>query len=226
MWGGEWEPCILAYVPQFKYLGSMVEGGHRTTSEIAHRLALGRTAMKAHGRFFRSTQASLAHKLQAYRVYGVSVVMQGFAGWHLSTEALRMLAHFDLGAQAKITGWDREIVARKCTFSLTSHIRVRRLELLARTLELPTTALPQRMLKALHQHIEQSDSQEYRGTIFMDVPRPADLEHTIALIADGERWAKWKAGKQWEQRYGQKQTDIGRHTRSRGTHEEGAAGGP
>ena len=161
----------------------------------------------------------------ADRVYGVSVVMQGFAGWHLSTEALRMLAHFDLGAQAKITGWDREIVARKCTFSLTSHIRVRRLELLARTLELPTTALPRRMLQALHQHIEQSDSQEYRGTIFMDVPRPADLEHTVALIADGERWAKWKAGKQWEQRYGQKQTDIGRHTRSRGTHEEGAAGG-
>ena len=152
--------------------------------------------------------------------------MQGFTGWHLSLKALRMITHFDLTAQSIISGWDRDVMARKRTFSLTTHVRMRKLEFLARTIEMPTEALPRRMLQALHLHIAQGNPQGFNGTIFMDVPDPADFAHMVTLVQDGERWAKWKAGKQWprEKRYGQTQRDTGRRTRSRGPHEEEGGG--
>ena len=45
-----------------------------------------------------------AHKMQAYRMYGVLVVLQGFVGWHLSKTTLCTLTHFDLTAQVVISG--------------------------------------------------------------------------------------------------------------------------
>ena len=210
--GGEWEPCVLAHVPQFKYLGSMVEGGHRTNSEIEHRLALGRMALRRHHKFFRSGQASLHHKMQAYRMYGVSVVTQGFVGWHLSDSALRMLTHFDLTAQSSLSGWSREVMAGKRTFSLTTHIRTRRLEFLARTIALPPEALPRKMLIALHQHITHS-TRNFNGTIFMDTPEPDHFGNIVALVGDSEKWAKWRKGRAWE---GVETHTTNRPTRNRG----------
>ena len=87
-------------------------------------------------------------------------------------------------------------MAGKRTFSLTTHIRTRRLEFLARTIALPLDALPRKMLLALHQHIARS-TRNYGGTIFMDTPDPENFGELVALVGDKEKWAKWRKGRAW-----------------------------
>ena len=90
---------------------------------------------------------------------------------------------------------DGELVGGR-TFSLTTHIRTRRLEFLARTIALPLDALPRKMLLALHQHIARS-TRNYAGTIFMDTPDPENFGELVALVGDKEKWAKWRKGRAW-----------------------------
>jgi len=188
----EWQPCALAHCAQFKYLGCMVEGGPRTLAEVTHRISQARIKLQVHWKFFQSKQISLRQKLLAYKTYGVSVVAHGYAGWHLSKEALRALEHFDLQMQSIITGWDRATIAHRRQFVLTVHLRIRRLRFLEQTLEMPPSALPRQMLLALHSHLKTrpSHTRPFRGTIFMDTPDPTDLGEIIATIRDRETWTQ------------------------------------
>ena len=123
-------------------------------------------------------------------MYGVSVVSQGYAGWHLSHEALRTLEDFDMMAQAIMSGWPRDVIAHRRQFILTTHIRIRRLQFLAQLVRMPPTALPRQMLLALHAHLKTrpTHTRPYDGSIFMDIPDPTSMGGIISLVNDDVEW--------------------------------------
>ena len=84
---GEWQDAVLATVSSFLYLGSMVQGGHRGTSEIEHRIDLGNAALHKHWKFWGNKRASLKHKLSSYRIYVTTVLMHGYESWHLDEKS-------------------------------------------------------------------------------------------------------------------------------------------
>ena len=190
--GETWVPCVLPHCTRFLYLGSMVEGGPRTLSEVSHRISQARIRMNAHWNFFRSGHISTAHKLIAYKTYGVSVVTHGYTGWHLDKKALASLEHFDVLTQSNITGGNWDEIAHNREFILTNHIRSRRLQYLERVFEMHHTALPYKMMLALHTHLraQSPTTRPWDGTIFMDLPNPNSLGAIEDLINDREKWCR------------------------------------
>ena len=64
---GKWTIKQFENVSKFVYLGSMVEGGPRSTADIDHRIAIAQTEFTKHRKIWKSNDMLLTQKLKIHR---------------------------------------------------------------------------------------------------------------------------------------------------------------
>jgi len=177
----------LKNVTQFIYLGSLVEGGKRTTADIEHRMVIGQKEFRVHKKIWKSQDLLLKQKLSVYSTYIVSTATHGHEGWCFDDAGMSKINGFNASCLARITGRSIEEMSRHgeggAPFDLVTYLRKRRLQWCGHLLRMGKDRDIHNMLNCIYNR-----RHKIKGTILQDVPETKKFEELMKLAVNRKEW--------------------------------------
>lgn len=188
---GKWTIKQFENVSKFVYLGSMVEGGPRSTADIDHRIAIAQTEFTKHRKIWKSNDMLLTQKLKIYRLYIIATAAHGHEGWCLDEKGMKRMNGFNSSCLARITGKTFQEMATHsgdavAPFDFVTHVRRRRLEWLGHLLRHEDEN--RLIYKGLADMYELKGKIE--GTILLDAPSTSTFAELVDIASDRKEWRK------------------------------------
>ena len=210
---GKWHEAVLENVASFIYLGSNVEGGRRTLSEIKHRLAIASVAFQKHRRTFSARQLTLNQKLDAYQMYVIETAINGHEGWSLDKAAIARLRSFNTSCMATITKKLHKDVARCPPLDIIPLVKARRATWLGHVLRMDKDEPPHQLLREIMRfNSTAAEIDRITGTVLDEAP-PGTSPSGVHIHdgSFGELVEAAKDRKYWRQHVAKLESEIRKH---------------